>query len=199
MKKFLSLLAVFLMAHGLEAMEQNGDELIRLNIGGYKFDTTRSTIQLNGGEYLNTLISGKFAVTSDRRQRIFIDRSIEEAKLVEVFLRSACLPKGFDKNLANAAADFFQIEAMKKYIKEEESFEISIKQLGGRIDSLKKMRHETTIAELKEKYQETTGCPVNMMVLLYENEILRDNHTLEYYNITKNTTLYFRVKLGLNN
>jgi len=92
------------------------NSILRFNIGGYYFDTTYNTIKLGGGEYLNTLLSGKFAITYDEDGRIFIDKSKQEGELIDFFIRNLELPANFDRTTAIRAAKFFGITSIQEHI-----------------------------------------------------------------------------------
>jgi len=92
------------------------NEIISFNVGGYCFKFTRQTIVNFGGDLLNKLIENNIPVIKDEQNNIFIDRSIEEGKLIETFIHTQFLPVLFDQNIASGAADFFGIKAMREYI-----------------------------------------------------------------------------------
>jgi hypothetical protein len=91
------------------------DEILYLNIGGYKTDISRSTIEQFGGTYLNALISGKYAITKDREGRIFIDRPQEEGEIISYFTRCQQIYEKYDQKTIKNAAEFFGIELLMKY------------------------------------------------------------------------------------
>jgi hypothetical protein len=93
-----------------QALTKN--DILHFNIGGYKTDIMRSTIEQFGGSYLTTLISDKFGVIRDHKGRIFIDRPKEEGKLIAYFIRTQQLPMNLDETVARLAADYFGLESM---------------------------------------------------------------------------------------
>lgn len=92
------------------------DEIIYFNIGGYKMDIKRHTIYQFGGTYLNQLINNILTI-KDREGRIFIDRPKEEGKIVAHYIRTQQYPPNVDKNIIKNTAKFFDIESLKKMIK----------------------------------------------------------------------------------
>jgi hypothetical protein len=88
---FFCFAMILVLCSHLDSMEstQNNedDKILYFNIGGYKMDISRSTIEQFGGTYLNALISGKYAITKDREGRIFIDRPQEEGEIIAYFTR----------------------------------------------------------------------------------------------------------------
>jgi len=188
MKNFLSLFAVFLFSYGLTAME---DEKIYLDIGGYEIKTTRSTIELSGVEYFKTLISGKF---KKHEGCIFIDRPQAEGKLLDYFIRTFSLPKNIDENVVKTASDFFQIEAMKVYLKNQpkikrKSLQIFVKTITGKTVVLN-VYEDTTIAEIKEMLVGPFTSPTKEMTLIWAGRTLHDHNTLKQREIPKESTLH---------
>lgn len=118
-RPFLSFGALVFFCGHLASMEpetpQIGDQLY-FNIGGYKMDVSRQTVEQFGGPYLNALISGQYGITYDRKVRIFIDRPKEEGKLIAYFMRTQQLPANCDETHAKSAADFFGLEGMLQCI-----------------------------------------------------------------------------------
>ena len=59
------------------------------------------------------------------------------------------------------------------------------------------VKPETTIIDIKNMICQKEYIPVNEQILVYKNEALLDNNTLEYYNITNLVTihqLYYFIK-----
>ncbi len=66
----------------MQAQSLSGENILYFNIGGYKMDISRSTIEQFGGDYLKAFISGKFGINRDRDGRAFIDRPEGEGKVI---------------------------------------------------------------------------------------------------------------------
>ena len=59
------------------------------------------------------------------------------------------------------------------------------------------VKPETTVLDIKNMIYQKEYIPVNEQILVYKNEALLDNNTLEYYNITNLVTihqLYYFIK-----
>jgi hypothetical protein len=67
-------------------------QIIELNIGGHLFTTTVGTLISQKETFFEKLFSGKFAVTRDHEQRIFIDRDGSYFRYILNYLRD---PIGF--------------------------------------------------------------------------------------------------------
>jgi len=53
---------------------KQNDEIVYLNIGGYKYTTKKSTLCTETPNYFSTLLDGQFPITRDMKGYIFIDR-----------------------------------------------------------------------------------------------------------------------------
>jgi hypothetical protein len=153
MKPLLSLLVALFFCSRSQGMEdlptQKKDEILHFNIGAYKMDLTRSTIELSGGSFLQALISGKFAITTDKG-RIFIDRPKEEGKLIAYFVRTQALPAKFDKVIAKEAAEFFGLEDMRKLV--ERVSQYKQRSQWGSVKKLASIWGVATCNECKKEY-----------------------------------------------
>jgi len=66
----------------IEQNKQNLKDKIKLNVGGYKYETCRSTISQYTESMLESLISGRFKIEYDSNDYIFIDRDGEIFKII---------------------------------------------------------------------------------------------------------------------
>lgn len=57
----------------IKAVHMDG-EIIRLNVGGTMFSTTRATLTDKGDNYFTSLLSGRFKTSRDEQGVFFIDR-----------------------------------------------------------------------------------------------------------------------------
>lgn len=92
-----------------------GSSIVRLNVGGCRFDTTRGTLQSDCGSMLGRMFDKDqpFNLALDEEGCVFIDRDGDTFRHVLQFLRSGRLPKSLDARLALAAeADFFQLSML---------------------------------------------------------------------------------------
>jgi hypothetical protein len=124
MAQRLSLLLVLLLffgsrSYGMQNSSLPKDELLHFNTAGFDWDARRSTIEQFGGDYLNALVSGKYEIARDDRQRIYIDRPPREAEYIQTFMLTQQLPTNFDENVARSAAKFFCLDQMIEYIDEQ--------------------------------------------------------------------------------
>ena len=116
-------------AKELAALNQESSSVLRLNVGGTFFDTTRATLAAGGGESMlmrivegsnvdgSTVLSG---ASLDRDGRIFIDRDPDVFRLLLQWLRSQ--PMSIDaqgRNALLAEAEYYQIHRLKYYLLDE--------------------------------------------------------------------------------
>lgn len=91
------------------------NEILELNVGGFNYTTSRSTVMSYPESMLARMISGNLPTAKDSRQRIFIDRDGPLFRFVLNFLRDKCLnlPENFNEfNQLRQEADFYQIEPL---------------------------------------------------------------------------------------
>jgi hypothetical protein len=116
---FFCFAMILVLCSHLDSMEstQNNedDKILYFNIGGYKMDISRPTIEQFGGTYLNALICGTYAITKDRKGRIFIDRPQEEGEIISYFTRCQQIPEKYDHNTIKNMSEFFGIKSFIKY------------------------------------------------------------------------------------
>jgi len=75
----------------MESVKKRNDEIIKLNVGGYKFSTTSSTISKCGSNFLSNLINGKIPSLKDEEGYIFIDRNGKNFEIILDYLRNGIL------------------------------------------------------------------------------------------------------------
>jgi hypothetical protein len=63
------------------------NNLVSLNVGGAKFTTTLSTLTKTPNSMLAAMFSGRFAVTTDEKNRFFIDRDGKHFGTILNYLR----------------------------------------------------------------------------------------------------------------
>jgi gas vesicle protein len=69
------------------AVPSASDSVIKLNVGGTQFVTSRSTITAVRGSMLDSMLSGRYKVTYDSEGNVFIDRPGKYFGLVLDYLR----------------------------------------------------------------------------------------------------------------
>lgn len=104
---------------------ENEEKIIYLNIGGYKYVTTRQTL-LQGGKlnYFTALLSNKFALTLDKEGNVFIDRDGKYFEPILEYLRTGELHCDADAKEENIRreAEFYQISLPAVNKKKEKQY-----------------------------------------------------------------------------
>jgi BTB/POZ domain len=90
------------------------DEVVKLNVGGKRYVTTRNTIMSKGENLLTQLIShdsGPFEAARDPEGYLFIDRDGKAFAVILNFLRTGKLlpPPGMSVDLIRMELDYFQL------------------------------------------------------------------------------------------
>ena len=80
----------------VEQNKKNLTERVKLNVGGYKYETCSATINQYTGSMLEILISGRFKIDCDDNGYIFIDRDGEIFKIILNSMRYGKLIIPFD-------------------------------------------------------------------------------------------------------
>ena len=91
----------------------SNNEIVRLNVGGTKYITTKSTLRKYPQSILGTMFMGNVPLSTDKDGYYFIDRCGHIFQYILQFLRCGklVLPKNFNElQLLETEADFFQIE-----------------------------------------------------------------------------------------
>jgi len=95
------------------------NELIRLNVGGERYTTTRATLTRYPHSMLGAMFSGALTTAVDEHGCFFIDRDGAMFRHVLNFLRSGqlSLPPNFQQlDQLAVEADFYQLEELIKEI-----------------------------------------------------------------------------------
>ncbi|CAF0967805.1 unnamed protein product [Brachionus calyciflorus] len=95
------------------------NEIIELNVGGFTYTTSRTTILSYPDSMLSRMISGQIPTATDTNQRIFIDRDGPIFRHILNFLRDKRLniPENFNEYAQlRQEADFYQIEPIVTYL-----------------------------------------------------------------------------------
>jgi len=87
--------------------------IVRLNVGGKYFDTTRDTLQ--SAAYFTPWLEGRFEMNCDESGRVFIDRDGHLFEIILSFLRNSQRPSQATINAYKEAllfeCDYFQLDA----------------------------------------------------------------------------------------
>eukprot|EP01100_Stratorugosa_tubuloviscum_P012588 TRINITY_DN6019_c0_g1_i1.p1 TRINITY_DN6019_c0_g1~~TRINITY_DN6019_c0_g1_i1.p1 ORF type:complete len:260 (-),score=96.98 TRINITY_DN6019_c0_g1_i1:193-972(-) len=94
------------------------DEIIKLNIGGIRFETTRTTLTRIPDTYFTSLLSGRLVIKYDSNGAIFIDRDGCYFAPILTFLRTSRIPKLINMNYDDLLfeAEFFSIQPLVQQI-----------------------------------------------------------------------------------
>ncbi|XP_061180352.1 potassium channel regulatory protein-like [Saccostrea echinata] len=90
-------------------------EILRLNVGGHIYTTTRSTLVKYPDSMLGVMFKGDIPSKMDQDGNYFIDRDGQMFRYILNFCRSGklCLPQHFtDYDLLENEADFYQIQPL---------------------------------------------------------------------------------------
>ena len=157
----LPLLALTLAIHGFAMYDETPkDTKVRIDVGGYQFTTTVSTILQTGGSLLNRLMQEANINKSKEIPLLFVDRLKLEGKLIDRFMRYKNLPKGFDSSVAREASEFFEHDAMKQYIQ----------------TAKKESKYYIWESDGKNKLQRCPKCDSNVTDYLSAVSHLKTNH-----------------------
>lgn len=102
-------------------MKMSESQIIKLNVGGEIYTTTRSTLCKYPNSMLGAMFNGSMSPSLDENGCFFIDRDGELFKYILNYLRSSrlSLPQGFkDLDQLFAEADFYQITPLLETVEE---------------------------------------------------------------------------------
>lgn len=98
------------------------DYIVKLNVGGFRYETTRSTLTSIPNTYFTSLLSGVFPSLKDESSAFFIDRDGHLFQPILSYLRTREITLAKDLNPAAVAreAEFYcissMVEALQEYI-----------------------------------------------------------------------------------
>jgi len=94
--------------HDAERVSQ--DRIIKLNIGGVRYTTSRTTLVANSS-YFSTLIDGNFPSKKDEKNAFFIDRDGQYFSPILEYLRTGelVIPPNMEENSVLREADFYGV------------------------------------------------------------------------------------------
>ena len=107
----------------------SNSEIVRLNVGGTKYLTTKSTLRKYPKSMLGSMFHGNVPLPADENGYYFIDRCGHIFEYILQFLRCGklVLPENFNESeLLQLEADFYQIEDLISAIKHRK-VEVAIK------------------------------------------------------------------------
>lgn len=102
-------------------MKMSGTQIVKLNVGGVIYTTTKSTLCHHPNSMLGAMFNGSMSPSLDENGCFFIDRDGELFKYILNYLRSSrlSLPQGFkDLDQLFTEADFYQIAPLLDEIEE---------------------------------------------------------------------------------
>jgi len=134
-----------------EATSNENAEIVKLNVGGKRFDTSKSTI-LSQDTMLSTLISERWNPNKDKC--VFIDRNGKHFDEILDFLRDGVISRpntSKDLEELKREADYYSIAKLSKLLEQYEEMEIVKFDVGGkRFHTFKStiMRRGTKLSKL---------------------------------------------------
>ena len=95
-------------------------EIIKLNIGGFKYETTVCTLTRIPDTYFTLLLSGRFPIQKDEKGAFFIDRDGQFFAPILIFLRTdeVTIPSSMSKKDVKRESEFFLIQPLLDKLKE---------------------------------------------------------------------------------
>ena len=101
------------------AHKKVSSSIVRLNVGGKHYDTTRDT--LRSSAFFRPWLDGRFDMASDEEGRLFIDRDGDLFGILLSFMRTSQRPsqKIIDahKEALLVECEFFQIDSLPYYLR----------------------------------------------------------------------------------
>ena len=121
--------------------------IVRLNVGGTRYEVSRDTLTRYEGSMLTSLLSGKWKEGEGGENEIFIDRDGRRFGYILDYLRSnrVYLPDLSDQSALKDEFEFFGIEADMSKVSVKDDFETIIEL----VDEI--AEHEATIEQKKKK------------------------------------------------
>mmetsp|Transcript_13797 Transcript_13797/g.15230 ORF Transcript_13797/g.15230 Transcript_13797/m.15230 type:complete len:416 (-) Transcript_13797:39-1286(-) len=91
---------------------KTNSNLIKLNIGGVRYQTTADTLRRQGDSFFSALISGQYSATRDEFGAYFIDRDGQYFRPILEYLRTGELhiPLGISADCVQREAEYFCIQ-----------------------------------------------------------------------------------------
>jgi len=88
-------------------------EIVRLNVGGVRFSTSRETLTWIPDQFFSSMLSGRISTLKDEEGAIFIDRDPDMFRLVLSYLRTKDIDlKGIDIRRLRHEAEFYGINPL---------------------------------------------------------------------------------------
>ena len=102
-------------------MAQHGDgNVVKLNVGGFSFQTTTTTLTSYPDSMLSAMFSGRYKLPTDEKGRVFIDRDGTHFRYILNFLRDGTLNVAQDHVILMdilQEAQFYQLHKLVQLIK----------------------------------------------------------------------------------
>ena len=173
----------------------NSNNIIYLNIGGYKYTTTKHTLIKEGEtNFFSGLLSGSFPVTKDKDGYYFIDRNGRYFEPILEYMRSGdiCISSSINlKNLVNESKfymidlpierdtsldNFYATDKWLQEIKDDADYN-KIKEMGDLIESKIKIDFIECAKLGKLVKSNIFTANINIINKLAKNNIRKENHS----------------------
>lgn len=147
--------------------QSNKATIVKLNIGGYRYETTVLTITRIKDTFFSTLLSSRLETTKDEQGAYFIDRDGQFFAPILTYLRTneLAIPNSMTIQDVKREAAFYSIEPLLSLLEEEEH------KLGESIGSNSQNLLEVTNRErnqaLEEIFGDDNGDLTNTYILAY--------------------------------
>jgi hypothetical protein len=102
---------------------------------------------------------------------------------------------GKGKELVADDDDACDIDAVRTDDGDEDQLHVSVKTLTGKVMQVAGLRRGTTVAEVKQQLEETSGIPRHQQRLVFHGKQMADARTLAYYAVGPNDVLYMVLAL----
>lgn len=147
-------------------VNQKTSEIVKLNIGGYQYETTFSTLTCIPDTYFSLLLSGRFPFQKDERGAFFIDRDGQYFAPILTFLRTGevIVPPNMTLKDIKREAEYFLIEPLLLKINEFENHQKM--ELGKNLFSANQQRNKA----LEEFFGPDISNPTTEYIITYLNQ-----------------------------
>eukprot|EP01133_Synstelium_polycarpum_P004353 gene4353-5083_t len=123
------------------------DMIVRLNVGGVKYMTTKDTLLSRGENFFSSLLNGSIPAIRDEKGYLFIDRNGRYFEFILEFLRSGHvdIPVGVTVESIFREADFYLIQGFHMQWLNQQLKQSSRKGSSNELATKKSTKKNTTI------------------------------------------------------